>query len=64
MINLIEENLNRGHTPEGLYSKEDTASPTVSQDSFFLTAIRDVAEERDVTITDIKRAYVIAIFLS
>ena len=46
MINLIEEKINRGHTPEnpvlkgrscfngkvqrGLYTKEQTASPTVS----------------------------------
>ena len=51
MINLTEENINRGHIPEnpvikgrsvfngrvqrGLYTKEVTASPTVSQDAFF-----------------------------
>ena len=50
MINLIEEKINRGHTPEnpvirarscfngrvqrGLYTKEETAAPTVSQDAF------------------------------
>jgi len=50
MINLIEEKVNRGHTDEnpvlkgrsvfngrvqrGLYTKEETASPTVSQDAF------------------------------
>jgi hypothetical protein len=73
MINLIEEKINRGHTLEnpvlkgrscyngkvqrGLYSKEETASPTCSQDAFFLTSLQDVAEERDVAITDIKGAY-------
>ena len=51
MINPIKENINRGHTPEnpviklrsvfngqvqiGLYTTEETASPTVSQDAFF-----------------------------
>ena len=73
MINLIEEKLNRGHTPEnpvirsrscyngkvqrGLYSKEQTASPTVSQDAFFLTAMVDALEGRDKAVTDIKGAY-------
>lgn len=53
MINLLEEKLNWGHTPEnpvlrarsifdgrvqkGLYSKEETASPTVSLDAFTIT---------------------------
>ena len=53
MINLIEEKINRGHTPEnpviqarscfngrvqrGLYTKEETAAPTVSQDAFFIS---------------------------
>ena len=73
MINLIEEKVNRGHTQDnpiikgrscyngriqrGLYSKEETASPTISQDALFLTCLIDVAEERDVAITDIKGAY-------
>ena len=73
MINLIEEKLNRGHTPtnpvikgrsvfngrvqRGLYSKEDTASPTVSQDAFFLTSLIDAVEGRDKAVTDIKGAY-------
>ena len=73
MINLIEEKVNRGHTDEnpvlkgrsvfngrvqrGLYTKEETASPTVSQDAFFLTSIIDAIEERDVAITDVKGAY-------
>ncbi len=73
MINLIEEKVNRGHTPEnpvikgrsvfngrvqrGLYTKEETASPTVSQDAFFLTSIIDAIEGRDKAITDIKGAY-------
>ena len=73
MINLIEEKTNRGHTSDnpvikarsvfnggvqrGLYTKEETASPTVSQDSFFLTSIIDAMEERDTAITDVKGAY-------
>ena len=73
MINLIEEKINRGHTKEnpvikgrsvfngrvqrGLYTKEETASPTVSQDAFFLTSIIDAVEGRDKAITDIKGAY-------
>jgi len=73
MINLIEEKINRGHTDEnpvlkgrsvfngrvqrGLYTKEETASPTVSQDVFFLTSIIDAIEKRDIAITDVKGAY-------
>ena len=73
MINLIEEKINRGHTPEnpvlkgrscfngrvqrGLYTKEQTASPTVSQDAFFLTSIIDALEGRKKAITDVKGAY-------
>ena len=53
MINLIEEQINRGYTPEnlvlkarsvfkgkvqcGLYTKEETASPTFPHDAFFFT---------------------------
>ena len=73
MINLIEEKINRGHTEEnpvikgrsvfngrvqrGLYTKEETASPTVSTDAFFLTSIIDAIEGRDKAVTDIKGAY-------
>ena len=73
MINLIEEKVNRGHTADnpvikarscyngkvqrGLYTKEETASPTVSTDGFFITSIIDAIEERDVAITDVKGAY-------
>src|SRR5210317_2147905 len=73
MINSVEEKLNRGHTEEnpvlrarsvfngrvqrGLYTKEETASPTVSQDAFAITAIIDAIEKRDVAVTDIKGAY-------
>ena len=71
MISLIEEKLNRGHTPENpvikgrtcyngsiqqnLYTKEDTASPTVSQDAFFMTALIDAKEGRDKAITNINK---------
>ncbi|CAJ1944995.1 unnamed protein product [Cylindrotheca closterium] len=73
MINIIEEKVNRGHTPEnpilrarsvmegrvqrGLYLKEETASPKVSLDAFLLTSIIDVIENRDKAITDVKGAY-------
>ena len=73
MINLIEEKINRGHTHEnpvlkgrscfngkvqrGLYSKEETSSPTVSQDAFFLTCLIDAIEGRSKAITDVKGAY-------
>ena len=40
-----------------MYTKEETASPTVSQDAFFLTSIIDATEDRDKAITDIKGAY-------
>ena len=61
MINLIEEKVNRGYTIDnpvikgrsvfngrvqrGLYSKEDTASPTISQDAFFDELSRRNREE-------------------
>jgi hypothetical protein len=77
MINLIEEKVNRGHTEDnpvlrgrscyngktqqGLYPKEETASPTLNNDSFFLTSMTDIIEERDVAITDIKGAYLNAV---
>ena len=73
MINLIEEKVNRGHTADnpvikarscyngkvqrGIYTKEETTSPTVSNDGFFITSIIDAIEERDVAITDVKGAY-------
>ncbi len=41
----------------GLYSKEETASFTVSQDAFLLTSIIDAIEGRDVAVTDIQGAY-------
>ena len=63
MINLIEEKVNRGHTRDnpvikgrsvfngrvqrGLYSKEDTASPTISQDAFFYELSRRNREEKN-----------------
>ena len=46
-----------GKVQRGLYSKEETASPTVSQDAFLLKRIIDAIEGRDVAVTDIKGAY-------
>ena len=73
MINIIEEKINRGHTPDNLvlkgrsvyngrrqrdlYTKEETASPTVSLDAFFLTSIIDALEQREKAIADVKGAY-------
>ena len=72
IISINKEKVNRGHTDEnpvikgrsvfngriqrGLYSKEETASPTVSQDAFFLTSMVDAIEQRDTAFTDIKGA--------
>ena len=73
MINLIEEKTNRGHTDDnwvlkgrsvfngtvqkGLYPKEETASPTISKDSFFISCIIDAIEGRKKGIFDVKGAY-------
>ena len=73
MINLIEEKINRGHTDDnpvlrarsvfngrvqrGLYTKEQTTSPTVMLDAFMLTCIVDAIEKRDVAVSDVKGAY-------
>ena len=46
-----------GRVQRSLYSKEETASPTVSQDAFLLTSIIDAIEGRHVAVTDIKGAY-------
>lgn len=46
-----------GSVQRGLYSKEETASPTVSLDAFLLTCIVDAIEGRDVAVTDIRAAY-------
>ena len=70
MINIIEEKTNRGHTPENpvfkgrsvfdgrkqrfIYTKEETASPTVSIDAFFLSLVIDGIELRDTAMADIK----------
>ena len=73
MINLIEEKINRGHTEtnpvlkarsvfngkvqRGIYTKEETASPTVDQDSLFITCIIDAIEGRCKATTDVTGAY-------
>lgn len=73
MINIIKEKINRGHTDKnpilkgwrcfngrvqrGLYSKEEKASPTILQDTFFITCIINALEGRAKTITDVKGAY-------
>ena len=73
MLSNVEEKINRGHTDEnpvlrarsvyngkvqrGLYTKEETAAPTVAIDSFFITSLVDAIEQRDIAITDVKSAY-------
>ena len=73
MINLIEEKINRGHTEEnpvlrarsvfngkvqrGIYTKDQTASPTVDQDSLFMTCIVDAIEGRAKATSDVRGAY-------
>ena len=73
MIKLIKEKINREHTRENpiikgrsvfnrrvqqeLYTKEETASLTVSQDAFFLMSIIDAIEGRDTAFTNIKGDY-------
>ena len=73
MINIIEEKINWKHTPDnpvlkkrsvyngrrqrGLYTKDETASPTLSLDAFFLTTIIDALEQREKAIADVKGAY-------
>ena len=77
MISIVKTKTNRGHTEDnpvlkarnvyngsvkrGLYTKEETASPTVGQNSFLVTALIDAVEERDKAITDVKGAYLNAI---
>ena len=39
-------------------SKEDSASPTVSLESIFLTAVIDAKEERDILTADIPNAFI------
>lgn len=46
-----------GSTQRGKYSKEDTGSPTISNDALFLTILVDAYENRDVATADITGAY-------
>ena len=73
MINLLEEKINRGHTPEnpvlrarsvgdgraqkGLYAKEQIASPTITLDALVLNCLIAAIEDRRKAVTDIKGAY-------
>lgn len=71
LIGVIQEK--RDHTPEvphlkyrgcangrkqrGLYTKEETSSPTNGVDAFLLTLMSDAMEGRDVAIADVVGAY-------
>ena len=68
-INLIKEKrdgtikgrcVGNGRKQRGLYPKEQTASPTISNDAMMMTLLIDAMEERDVGIADVKGAYLLA----
>ena len=46
-----------GRLQRGLYLKEETVSPTILQEAFFISIIVDAVKERDVVVTDVKDAY-------
>ena len=46
-----------GSVQRGLYSKEETSSPTVSTDALMLSLMIDAAEHRDVATADVAGAY-------
>ncbi len=50
-----------GSTQRGKYTKEQTASPTVSPDALMLSLMIDVYEKRDVAIADVVGAYLHAL---
>ncbi len=50
-----------GSVQRGLYNKEDTSSPTLSNDSLMCTLIVDAKERRDVATADVVGAYLNAL---
>ena len=65
-INLIKEKrcgklkgrtVADGSAQRGLYAKEETASPTISNDAFLMTMLVDAWEDRDVATADVGGAY-------
>ena len=68
-INLIKEKRSGklkgrtcadGRSQRGQYTKEQTASPTISTDALMLSLIIDSVEERDVATADVVGAYLLA----
>jgi len=68
-INLIKEKRDNslkgrscadGSTQRGKYPKEQTASPTMSNDALMLSIMVDSLEERDVATADVVGAYLLA----
>jgi len=68
-INLIKEKRDNslkgrscadGSTQRGKYPKEQTASPTISNDALMLSIMIDSLEERDVATADVVGAYLLA----
>ena len=49
-----------GRKQRKFYSKEETASPTMSNDAMIMTLIIDTMEGRDVAVANVKGAYLLA----
>ena len=49
-----------GRKQRGLYTKEETASPTISNDSLFAIILLSAAERRKMTSWDVEGAYLLA----
>ena len=47
-----------GSKTRAYFDREETASPTVSQEAIFLTAVIDAKENRDVMTADIPNAFI------
>ena len=65
-INLIKEErcgklkgrtVADGSVQRGLYTKEETASPNISNDALLMTMLVDAWEDRDVATADVGGAY-------
>ena len=46
-----------GSAQRGLHTKEETASPTISNDALLMTMLIDAWEDRDVATADVGGAY-------
>jgi Reverse transcriptase (RNA-dependent DNA polymerase) len=71
-INLIKEKRDGkikgrtcadGHSQRTLYPREETASPTMSNEALFLSLMIDAKEHQDVGIADVQGAYLNAVMM-